>query len=59
MVVLIIKYLSDATGSSFPPLSLPEAETAVSTLDGRWFGGRMIKAELYDEEKFEANDLSR
>ena len=31
---------------------------AVKTLDGRWFGGKMIHAILYDQDKFEANDLS-
>ena len=35
-----------------------EAEAAAKALNGRWFGGRMIKAELYDQDKFEANDLS-
>lgn len=38
---------------------LIEAEAAQKALDGRWFGGRMIRAELYDQEKFDANDLSR
>ena len=37
---------------------LQRNEAAVKALNGRWFGGRMIKAELYDQEKFEANDLS-
>lgn len=36
-----------------------ETEAAQKALDGRWFGGRMIRAELYDQEKFDANDLSR
>ena len=35
-----------------------EAEMAVKSLNGRWFGGRMITAEVYDQEKFETNDLS-
>lgn len=35
-----------------------EAEGAVKSLDGRWFGGKMIKAEVYDEAKFDNNDLS-
>ncbi len=40
-------------------LCIAESEAAVKSLDGRWFGGKMIRAELYDQEKFEANDLSR
>lgn len=38
--------------------SSSEAEAAVKSLDGRWFGGKMIKAEVYDEAKFDNNDLS-
>ena len=44
-----------------PPLHIhthTEAEMAVKSLNGRWFGGRMITAEVYDQEKFETNDLS-
>ena len=36
----------------------PEAEAGVKALDGRWFGGKTVKAELYDEAKFKANQLS-
>ena len=36
-----------------------EADAAVSSLDGRWFGGKMIKAQIYDQAKFEANELSQ
>lgn len=35
-----------------------EAEKAASALSGRWFGGRVIKAEPYDELKFGGGDLS-
>jgi len=35
-----------------------EAEEAVKALDGRWFGGRVIKCEIYDDDKFQNNDLS-
>lgn len=35
-----------------------EAEAGVKALDGRWFGGKTVKAELYDEAKFKANQLS-
>ncbi len=35
-----------------------EVEAAVKSLDGRWFGGKMIRADLYSQEKFEANDLT-
>ena len=44
------------------PLSLSlmaEAEAAIKALDGRWFGGKMIKAQIYDQAKFEANELSQ
>eukprot|EP00117_Sycon_ciliatum_P046662 scpid68305/ scgid33395/ Poly(U)-binding-splicing factor PUF60-B len=34
------------------------AVAAIKALDNRWFGGRVIKAETYAEEKFESNDLS-
>ena len=36
-----------------------EAEAAISSLHGRWFGGKMIKAQMYDQAKFEANELSQ
>lgn len=43
----------------FVEFSAPEgADTAIKSLDGRWFGGKMIQAKLYDQDKFEANDLS-
>lgn len=35
-----------------------ETEKAVAALHNRWFGGRNIKAEEYDEGKFAAGDLS-
>lgn len=35
-----------------------EVEKAASALSGRWFGGRVIKAEPYDELKFGGGDLS-
>jgi len=35
-----------------------EAEKAIKALNGRYFGGRVVTAEVYDEEKFEANDLT-
>ncbi len=36
-----------------------EGEAAISALDGRWFGGRLLNAELYDQEKYDTNDLSQ
>lgn len=39
-------------------LSSTETENAANALNGRWFGGRVIKAEGYDELKFGAGDLS-
>lgn len=35
-----------------------EAIAARDALNGRWFGGRMVKAELYDKHLFDSNDLS-
>lgn len=35
-----------------------EAEKAIKSLNGRYFGGRIVTAEVYDEDKFEANDLT-
>lgn len=39
-------------------VSFTEAEVAKKSLDGRWFGGRVIKADIYDQDKFLANELS-
>ncbi|KFD52965.1 hypothetical protein M514_06081 [Trichuris suis] len=38
--------------------NVQEAEKAKSAFDGRFFSGRQIKAELYDQTMFELNDLS-
>ncbi|PIK52387.1 hypothetical protein BSL78_10699, partial [Apostichopus japonicus] len=38
--------------------SSEEAKTASDALNGRWFGGRMVKATAYDQEKFDSGDLS-
>jgi poly(U)-binding-splicing factor PUF60 len=38
--------------------SSQEAEKTAESLNGRWFGGRMIKAELYDLSAYQAEDLS-
>ena len=35
-----------------------EAEGAIRVLNGRWFGGRVLKVELYDQAKFNAKDLT-
>jgi poly(U)-binding-splicing factor PUF60 len=35
-----------------------EAEKTVDSLNGRYFAGRMIKAELYDQTAYQADDLS-
>ena len=44
--------------SSLPHLIPSEADAAIVNLNGRWFGGRVVTAEGYDEEKFEAKDYS-
>jgi hypothetical protein len=31
---------------------------ACNALNGRFFGGRIVRAELYDVDMYEANDLS-
>jgi len=35
-----------------------EAEKARDALNGRFFGGRLVKAELYDQELFNMSDFS-
>ncbi|XP_077413789.1 poly(U)-binding-splicing factor PUF60a isoform X1 [Vanacampus margaritifer] len=35
-----------------------EMNRAVRALDRRWFGGRKVAAEAYEQERFESNDLS-
>ncbi|XP_071947671.1 poly(U)-binding-splicing factor PUF60-like isoform X2 [Antedon mediterranea] len=35
-----------------------EATSAVDNLNGRWFGGRMVRAEIFEKDKFEAGDFS-
>ncbi len=35
-----------------------EACSARDALNGRFFGGRIVKAELYDQTLYEAKDLS-
>ncbi|XP_035672053.1 poly(U)-binding-splicing factor PUF60-like isoform X1 [Branchiostoma floridae] len=35
-----------------------EAERGVQALNGRWFGGRKVSAESYDQLKFDSQDLS-
>ena len=43
----------------FVEFSTPTAaDKAISTLNGRYFGGRVVKAELYDQGSFDVNDLS-
>ncbi|CAH1784833.1 unnamed protein product [Owenia fusiformis] len=43
----------------FVAFSAPhEVERGIQGLNGRFFGGRIVKAEKYDKDMFEANDLS-
>lgn len=50
---------ADVIVKIFVEFSQPaEAEKAFNALNGRWFGGRVIKAEPYDENKFSGGDLS-
>lgn len=39
-------------------LYFTEAECARDALNGRYFGGRMVKAELYDQALFDHDDFS-
>lgn len=38
--------------------STEEVETACSSLNARFFGGRVVTAEKYDQDMYEADDLS-
>ncbi|XP_041658953.1 poly(U)-binding-splicing factor PUF60a isoform X1 [Cheilinus undulatus] len=35
-----------------------EMNRAIAALNQRWFGGRKVSAEVYDQERFESSDLS-
>lgn len=35
-----------------------EMNRAIQALNHRWFGGRKVAAEVYDQERFETSDLS-
>lgn len=35
-----------------------EMNQAIQALNDRWFGGRKVVAEVYDQERFDASDLS-
>ena len=35
-----------------------EAEAAQDALNGRYFGGRRVKAEMYDQSLFDPSDFS-
>ncbi len=35
-----------------------EAENAIKALDGRWFGGRVLGVQVYDQSKFNAKDYA-
>lgn len=39
-------------------VSFSAVELAVKALNGRFFGGRKLKAEPYGQQMFDANDLS-
>jgi len=39
-------------------LLFTEAERARDSLNGRYFGGRLVKGELYDQALFDNNDFS-
>ena len=35
-----------------------DADSAKNALNGRWFGGRTIQANIYDEDKYKAQDYT-
>lgn len=37
---------------------ISEAEQARDSLNGRFFGGRLVKSELYDQALFDHSDFS-
>ena len=37
---------------------ISEADAAQNALNNRWFGGRSIQADIYDEDKYQAQDYS-
>lgn len=37
---------------------VPEMNRAIQALNHRWFGGRKVSAEVYDQERFDNSDLS-
>ena len=39
-------------------LFISEVEMAVSALNGRYFGGRTVKAEKYSQDLYQAKDFS-
>lgn len=39
-------------------LMFAEAERARDSLNGRYFGGRLVKGELYDQALFDNSDFS-
>lgn len=39
-------------------LIITEAEGAVEALNGRYFGGRQVRAAIYDQDLFDHGDLS-
>ena len=40
-------------------LCVSEMEEAVKVFNGRFFGGRRVTAQRYDQELYDINDLSR
>lgn len=40
------------------PDSFAEARAAAGALNGRYFGGRTVRAQLYDQDLFDHEDLS-
>ena len=38
--------------------NIAEVDKGVGALNGRYFGGRIVRAERYDQDMFDNNDLS-
>ena len=55
---LCVSIATDLLIVFFPISCVSEVEKAIASLNGRFFGGRVLTAEKYDPEMFNANDLS-
>ncbi|CAM4591205.1 unnamed protein product [Leuciscus chuanchicus] len=50
--------MSHLLGEGYPMALKAENEQKLDALNNRWFGGRKVIAEVYDQERFDNSDLS-